>query len=180
MAHTESENTLSDLEQPYEKNEIGIKGIAYFTIGLALLIVITFGLMWILLEWVLEADAKETKSSDNPMMLSDIERLPPEPRLQAAPGFQIRTQTGRINLELKAPQAEYWALRDQWNADLRDGQRDPETGALIAMPIEAAKERFLEMPIKAKTGAEAEQAARDSMKFYSDASSGRVTTLRRR
>ena len=39
-------NTPADFDKGYEENEIGLKGIVYFGIGLFLLIVITFGLMW--------------------------------------------------------------------------------------------------------------------------------------
>ena len=36
----------ADLNKPYEQNEIELKGIMGFGIGLFLLIVVTFGLMW--------------------------------------------------------------------------------------------------------------------------------------
>ena len=179
MGSTKHEKSFVDFEQPYEQNIIGLKGIVYFGIGLFLLIVITFALMWALMN-VLEDDARATKASTNPMLLSDTERLPPEPRLQAAPGFGVETENGRMNLELYAPQAEYWQLRKQWDEILEHGHKDSKTGAVSSLPIDMAKERFLEQAVKARSGPEAEQRALRSRMYPSDASSGRLATEKRR
>ncbi len=66
MGSTKHEKSFVDFDQPYEQNTIGLKGIFYFGIGLFVLIVITFGLMWALLG-VFEEDAKQNKASANPM-----------------------------------------------------------------------------------------------------------------
>lgn len=179
MGSTKHEKSFVDFEQPYEQNVIGLKGIFYFGIGLFLLIVITFGLMWALLN-VFEDDAKESKKSDNPMAMSEKERLPPEPRLQLAPGFQVDGPNGKVNLELKAPQAEYWELQKQWKDVWEHGRKDPRTGAITAMGINEAKEKFLSQQVKAKSGADAESAATTSKLYFSDSSSGRRATEKRR
>ena len=49
MSSKKHEMTPADLDKAYEANEIGLKGIFGFAIGLFLLIVITFGLMYALL-----------------------------------------------------------------------------------------------------------------------------------
>ena len=179
MGSTKHEKSFVDFEQPYEQNIIGLKGIFYFGIGLFLLIVITFGLMWALLN-VFENDAKATKQSDNPMAMNEIERLPPEPRLQAAPGFQVDGPNGKVNLELKAPQAEYLEMHKQWKEIWEHGQKDPHTGVVTSMAIKDAKEKFLSQQVKAKTGPDAEQAAAKSKLYFTDSSSGRRATERRR
>ncbi len=173
------EKSFVDFEQPYEQNLIGLKGIIYFGIGLFVLIVVTFALMWALYG-VLEEDAKNKKASTNPIPLTEKERLPPEPRLQGAPGFGVDSQNGRVNLELRAPQAEYWELEKQWKVQWEEGQKDPKTGTVVTMPIDKAKELVLERNMKAKSGAEAEKAAKEPTMFISDASSGRMASLRRR
>lgn len=179
MAHSKHESSLTDLDQPYEQNVVGIKGIVYFAVGLFMLIVITFGLMYAL--WgVFEQDAIQTKSSDNLLRMSDKERLPPEPRLQLAPGFEIQGPQGSVNLELREPQAEYRELRKIWDEMIKNGGKDPETGALVSMPVDQAIDMFLEQPVKAKTGPDAEKTAVESKLYYTDASSGRVATVRRR
>jgi hypothetical protein len=180
MAHTKHENLLVDLDKPYEGNVIGVKGIAYFTIFLVLLIVVTFGLMWVLLHYVLEEDARINKSSDNPMMMSERDRLPPEPRLQGAPGFGVTGPNGAVNLELREPQAEYRELKKIWDEQVKNGQKDKATGTVIAMPVDAAIEKLIAQPIKAKSGADAEKVAMNSRLYPSDSSSGRNSALKRR
>lgn len=179
MGKTTHEKSFVDFEMPYERNVIGLKGIIYFAIGLVLLIVITFGLMWALLG-VLEDNAVATKSSNNPMMLGQKDRLAPEPRLNGGPGFGVDGPNGRINLELREPQAEYRELRAQWMEIWQNGAVDKATGAVTVMPIEEAKTRFLASNPKARSGPEAEKAAANSQMIISDAGAGRVASLRRR
>lgn len=173
MGQTKHDVTQADLELGYERNDIQVKGIVYFTVGLFFLIVITFGLMWALYG-VLEEDAQKTHASTNPMQLKDKDRLPPEPRLQSAPGFGVDTDTGRVNLELTAPQSEYWELEKHWKELWAKGSKHPETGTVITMPIEEAKAKLLEQNLKSKTGPEAEKFAEESRRYYTDASSGRL------
>ena len=179
MGQTKHEKSFVDFEKPYEQNVIGLKGVFYFGIGLVVLIVITFGLMWAFLK-VLSEDAQKEKGTRPPMMMSEKERLPPEPRIQAAPGFGVESGHGRVNLELREPQAEYRELRKQWEETWKIGQKDPATGVMIAMSIEMAKEKFLAQAVKAKSGTEAENAAKQSLMYFTDASSGRLAAEKRR
>jgi hypothetical protein len=179
MGSTKHEKSFVDFEMPYERNIIGMRGIVYFAIGLFLLIVITFGLMWALLN-VLEDEAKESKKSTNPMAMSEKDRLPPEPRLQLAPGFGIDSPEGRVNLELRNPQAEYREFHKQWLDIWENGHKDPKTGAVTMMPIEEAKAKVLTENLKAKSGEDAEKLATESRMSFSDASAGRVKALKRR
>ena len=173
------EPTIADLNKPYEQNVIGVSGIFKFAIGLFLLIVVTFGLMK-LLNNVLEDQAKISHGSDNPMAQKQIDRLPPEPRLQLAPGFGVDGPNGRVNMELGAPQAEYRELKHEWDEMRERGVVDAKTGAVTAMPIEEAMKTVLGSNVKAKSGEEAEHFANESRKFISDASSGRKATATRR
>jgi hypothetical protein len=173
------ERSFVDYDRTYETNLIGLRGIIYFGIGLFLLIVITFGLMFFL-QNVMEDQAKESKDDTNPMMMTDRERLPPEPRLQVAPGFDVESEQGsRVNLELRAPQSEYWELERQWEKQWADGQTDPKTGTVITLPIEEAKRKLLQE--SAKTNGEQSQNSFDesrSMTSYSSA--GRTASDKRR
>ena len=179
MGSAKHEKSFVDFEKPYEQNIIGLKGIVYFGVGLSLLIVITFGLMWAL-HGVLEEDAKETKTSTNPLVMTDREKLPPEPRLQLAPGFQVDGPGGPVNLELKPPQAEYRELRKQWETVWKEGLKDEKSGTVVAMPLDKAKELLLQKAVKAKSGPEAEKSAQDSRLYVGDANSGRTANVRRR
>lgn len=180
MGSTRHEKSFVDYDKPYEQNLIGMRGIIYFGIGLFLLIVVTFGLMWALMN-VMEDNAVETKDQKSPLALSEQERLPPEPRLQSAPGFGVDASGGRVNLELKAPQAEYRELEKQWESLLKNGQKDEQTNTVIALPIKDAKERFLEESAKTPAAANRGQNPMEEARTYvSYSSSGRTRTDRRR
>ena len=169
--------TPADFDKAYEENEIGLKGIIGFGVGLVLLIVITFGLMWAFLNVVRDYSAETEKAGPgNPMQMTEKEKLPPEPRLQSAPGFGVDSPNGRINLELREPQAEYRELRKQWMELWKNGEKDKNTGMVAVMPISDAKEKFLASGVKAKSGADAEKVLQSSHKFMSDASSGRMAS----
>ena len=180
MGSTKHEKSFVDFEQPYEQNIIGLKGIVYFGVGLLLLIIITFGLMWALLNVFEDQKKEEMTQERNPMAISDRERLPPEPRLQLAPGFGVESTRGRVNMELGPPQAEYRELEKQWKDVLEHGQKDPATGVVTSVPIDIATDRLLQKSVKAKSGPDAQKAAADSMMYYSDASSGRRASEKRR
>lgn len=174
------EKTFIDYDKPYETNLIGLRGVIYFGVGLFILVVITFGLMFflqnIMEEQTLENDAKDR----NPMTMNEQERLPPEPRLQAAPGYGVDSSQGRVNLELKAPQSEYRELRQQWEKNWADGQKDTKTGTVITLPIEEAKKKLLEENVKAATGTDAQKAFDESRSIVSFSSSGRLASDKRR
>ena len=179
MGQTKHEKTFVDFEKPYEQNVIGMRGIIYFGVGLFLLIVVTFGLMWLLLD-VMEDQEAKTKDVKSPLALSEEERLPPEPRIQAAPGFGVDGPNGRINLELKAPQSEYRELEKQWNDLLQNGQKDTKTNTVISLPIEEAKKKLLEENPKTRAGNETQKALDEANTFVSYSSSGQTRTDRRR
>lgn len=179
MSSTKHSQTASDLSKAYEENEIGLKGIFSFGIGLVLLIVITFGLMWAFLN-VLQDYRKENADAKNPMAMSDRERLPPEPRLQAAPGFGVDSEKGWVNLELVEPQAEYKELHKQWIQMWKDGLKDEKTGVVTMMSIDDAKEALLRQSVKARVGADAESVLAASRLSITDSSAGRVAALARR
>lgn len=166
-------DTVVDLNKPYEENDIQLKGILYFGVGLLLLIVITFALMWAF-QRQLEIFAEESAPPANPLALKDKERLPPEPRLQGAPGFGVEGEKGWVNMELGPPQAEWWELKRQWDKLIDEGAKDPKTGAVIAMPMEQAKAAMLQQGVKAKSDESAHQLLKESQQVITEASAGRV------
>lgn len=167
------ERSFVDYDRTYETNLIGLRGIIYFGIGLFLLIVITFGLMYFL-QNVMEDQAVEAKDNTNPMMMTDRERLPPEPRLQAAPGFGVESeQGGRVNLELRAPQSEYWELERQWERQWAEGQKDPKTGTVITLPIDDAKRKLLQESAGAPVSEQSKNSLEESRRLTSYSSAGR-------
>lgn len=176
---TEHEKSFVDYDRTYETNIIGMRGIVYFAVGLFLLIVITFGLM-LVLQNVMEDQASETKDAKSPMMMNERENLPPEPRLQAAPGFGMDSEQGRVNMELKAPQSEYREMERQWEKLWAEGQKDAKTGTVVTLPIDEAKRKFLEENMKTPSGEQSEKSMDESRSIVSYSSAGRTATDKRR
>jgi hypothetical protein len=166
------EKSFVDFDKPYEQNLIGMRGIIIFGVGLFLLIVITFGLMWVL-EDAMEGEALETKGAKEPMAMTELEKLPPEPRLQSAPGFGVNGETGRVNLELREPQAEWREMRKMWLKGWEEGQKDQKTGTIVTLPIDEAKKKFLEQSSQMKTDENTAKLYEESRRQVSFSSSGR-------
>ncbi len=166
----------------YEKDKIELRGIIYFTLGLVFLIGVTFGLM-ALLQRVMENQAVTgEKGQHSPMMMTREENLPPEPRLQLAPGYQVqREDNGKtINLELREPQSEYHELRESWEEVWKNGRKDPQTGTIITLPMEEAKKKVLEgNMIQTRPADQANKAASDVRLMPSYMSAGRMSEIRR-
>ena len=177
---TSHENSFESYDRPYETNVIGLRGVFYFGGFLILLIVLTFGLMYAL-QNVMEQQAIEAKDAKNPMMMNQTERLPPEPRLQAAPGYEVVTENGHTNLELRAPQSEYRALKAQWEKDWAEGHKDAKTGMVISLPLEEAKAKLLEQSAASTINAEQGQKTLDASRMlYSYSNAGRTAIDKRR
>jgi hypothetical protein len=171
------EKSFVDFDKPYEQNIIGLRGIIIFGVGLFLLIVVTFALMWVLeLQMENLAVERDIKDGRNPMALSSKDSLPPEPRIQGAPGFGVNGPNGWINLELREPQAEYRELMKIWEDELKNGQKHTQTGTVITLPINEAKKKFLEQNSAAKTDENAEKLYEESKTIVSGSSSGRTMT----
>ncbi len=174
------EKSFVNYDKPYETNLIGLRGVIYFAVGLIILVITTFGLMYFL-QNVMENQARETKDTRNPMMVSAGERLPPEPRLQAAPGFGVETQKGRVNLELSAPQSEYRVLKSQWEKTWAEGQKDEKTGTVVTLPLEEAEKKLIEQNVDSSVNAEEGRKLVDqSRSIVSYSSAGRTATDKRR
>ena len=136
---------VSHIQNPdvsHEASDVNVGSIIKFVIGLFVLTVVTFVLMKLLFK-VLEDRAARLDPPARPMALTEQERLPPEPRLQAAPGFGVQTSKDkRVVLQLREPKAEYEVLRKIWDGILK-GEADPRTGQ-AGMPIEEAMKRVVE------------------------------------
>lgn len=181
---SEHQEISENLKKAYEEDIINFRGILYFGLGLFLLIVITFGLMWYFQYQFLEVEqAKEDQKNENPMAENagdKQERLKSGMRLQSAPGFGVQDPKGGWkNLELTQPQAEYRELLKQWEDQWKNGEKviDQETKkeTVVSLSIEEAKERFLaDKDIKAKSGIEGEQALQEARSMVSASSAGRT------
>lgn len=168
-------------EVAHEESDVNIKGILQFTVGLLLFFLISLGLMRLMYNFLEKREAqREQKTASGPMALTEKERLPPEPRLQAAPGFGEDLNLGEgKNLELQAPQAEYRILSARWRDALEKGQKDESTGAVIALPIEEAMKKVVEQGLPARPVAAGQKTYEGAMEIPAYSSSGRTMEKRK-
>ena len=110
---------IRNVEVTHEASDISVRGVLMFVVVLSVSIAVVSAGVWLLFRFFNAQEAKQPQPG--PMALkTKEERLPPEPRLQTAPGFAVTLENGqRVNLERGAPQAEYRALRDEWQQQLR-------------------------------------------------------------
>lgn len=130
---------IRNVEVTHEASDISVQGVMTFVIVLSISIIVISVGVWLLFRFFNAQEAKAPQPG--PMALTQGERLPPEPRLQAAPGFAVTLENGqRVNLEKDAPQAEYRALRKEWEAELRGDVKHAQDGLgnPVAMPIDQA------------------------------------------
>ena len=132
---------IRNVEVTHETSDINVRAVLTFAIVLTLsAAIVAFGLRY-LFKFFNQQEARSPKPG--PMALKQDERLPPEPRLQSAPGFQIKLENGQtVNLERSVPQAEYRVLRKQWEENLKTGLKD-QSGQVVGMPIDAAIKKIV-------------------------------------
>jgi len=157
ITETPDTSRIKNIDVTHELSDVYIGGIAQFVVGLFVLIVVSFVLMWAMFR-MLAASPVEGEKPRSPMARSDQERLPPEPRLQSAPGFAEELEKaapkqkegGAENSKQntanapvgKDPLWEIRIVRQQWDDVLKHGPTDAN-GQRYGMPIEQAKQEVL-------------------------------------
>lgn len=134
---------IRNVEVTHETSDINVRGVLVFVVVLTVATAaVTLG-MWLLFRFFNAEEARREPRRGPMALTSKQERLPPKPRLQAAPGFQAELPDGQNQgLELQAPQAEYRVLKDYWDRAL-DGQLKDQSGNQIGVPINQAMEQIV-------------------------------------
>ena len=165
ITETPDVSYIKNVDVNHETSDVNVSGIVKFLAGLSVLTIVTFVLMWGLFR---SLEHKVTEPPRSPMALTEKDRLPPEPRLQGAPGFaeDLEKTTAVKKEELppdhtvgpaisvgaplpKDPLYEIRILRRHWNDVLENGPAD-QSGKRYGMPIEKAKEEILKqgLPVR--------------------------------
>jgi hypothetical protein len=152
VTETPDVSNVRNIDVTHEASDVNIGGILTFVVVLSVMLVaVTAGLILLFNYYNAEELTKESESKPGPMAMKREERLPPEPRPQAAPGFGVKLENGEwVKLENSPPETEYQIVRKQWDQVLRDGRKD-QAGNLIGMPIDQAMKQITSpgaLPIK--------------------------------
>lgn len=131
---------VSDVRNPdvaHEYSDVSVSAIAWFGVGLFILIAVICGLMWLMSKLF---EGREVAAEPRPAsrVTTSEPRLPPEPRLQGVPGHET------------LPQVDMKQLRDSQEAALRSyGWIDQQVGR-VRIPIEQAKKILVERGLAAR------------------------------
>jgi hypothetical protein len=95
---------------------------------------------------------KSQELAASPLARQGAERLPPEPRLQLAPGWEVQTDDGeRHELSYGAktehvpqPWSEYLIVSDEWRRELDDYGWADEKAGTVRVPVEQAMRVYLQ------------------------------------
>src|SRR5262245_18251968 len=149
VTETPDVSYIKNVDVTHEVSDVYVGGVVKFVIALSVLIVASCLLMW----GTFRLFAMQVKESPrSPMALSEKESLPPEPRLEGAPGFaeKLRRPQGTPSAETggrlpppKNPLFEMRVLREKWDDVLKNGPVD-QNGKRYGMPIEQVKKKLIE------------------------------------
>lgn len=157
---------IRNVEVTHETSDVNVRAVLTFGVVLALATIAVAIGMWMLFKYFnIEEQKKDPKPG--PMALRDPkDRLPPEPRLQGARGFELRLENGQtINLEKTEPQREYRELRKQWEQTLKaiaidDAMKKVVSQGLPSKPKKSSlklEDYAITMPTAASSGREREK-----------------------
>lgn len=178
---------IKNIDVTHETSDVSVGSILKFVLGLTIFGVVVFIVMFGLFRFF-NSQEGQNEPQPGPMAMSKTERLPPEPRLQSAPGFGVKTEDGKwVPLENHEPQAEYRVLREQWDRKLncqeaevthhQEGQAAEHPGEAGAepkrpcVPIDEAIQKIVDKKMPSRPAGEVGQ----DIALPTAASSGRVT-----
>lgn len=142
---------ISNPDVTHEESDVAVGPIAKFVFGLFVFGVIVCLLMALLFNFF-ERRAAESERPTSPLARQGAERLPPEPRLQLAPGWSVDLgDNRRVDLavgngrpDLNRPQSERELIFKEWQEELSTyGWADKAAGT-VRMPIDDAMALYLQ------------------------------------
>jgi hypothetical protein len=144
VTETPDGSHIKNPDVTHEASDVNISGILKFVMGLTVFGVVVFVLTWGLFRF-LNAQETEKEPPAGPMAMTERERLPPEPRLQAAKGFGVKLENGEtVDLEKREPEAEYKVLREQWDRRLNCSvEHEAKTPPAPCVTIDKAMDEVL-------------------------------------
>lgn len=181
VTETPDVSHIKNIDVTHETSDVNVPALLKFVVALTIMTALVYVLMLFLFKFLNEQEAQNEPPA-GPMAMSEQERLPPEPRLQAAPGFaaDLAKTVGDSDPETpKDPLWEIHILREQWQRDLNEGPKD-QSGRTLGMPVDAAMQKLV-ADQNAKAGANQTRLTEEG---YGDqlptaASSGRVSVSSR-
>jgi hypothetical protein len=144
---------ITNPDVAHEESDVAVRPLLWFVIGLTIFTIVTCVVVYLMFNYFNDREkSQELKAS--PLARQEKERLPPEPRLQLAPGFGVQTDDGQFHdlsyeavkrgERLPLPQDEYWTVRKEWTQELEEyGWADQQAGT-VRIPISRAMDLYIQ------------------------------------
>jgi hypothetical protein len=166
---------ITNPDVAHEESDVAVRPLLWFVGGLTAFTIIVCIAMWIMFHYFL-AREKSQELTASPLARQGEERLPPEPRLQLAPGFGVTTDDGvRHNLSYEnkpegvpQPQSEYLVVRDEWRRELSEYGWADEKAGTVRVPVDEAMRRYLQQR-QSKQQGQTQQGAQQGQASATDA-----------
>jgi hypothetical protein len=162
---------ITNPDVAHEESDVAVRPLLWFVGGLTFFTIIVCGAVLLMFMYFQHREeAQELKAS--PLARQGAERLPPEPRLQLAPGWNVKTDDGQQHdlsyaaqtEHVPQPWSEYLLVSQEWRGELNDYGWADEKAGTVRIPVEQAMRLYLQrhqpgQPAQAPTPAAATGAA---------------------
>jgi hypothetical protein len=133
----------------YEHTGVDLGPILKFAGGLVILGIVAFTLLWGLLA-IFKRQGVPREAPPRVLARGEQERLPPEPRLQMAPGSTTA---------LRTPDYETKQVEQQWHSDLNSYGWINKNAGVVRIPVDEAAKLLLQRGIPTLKGQRAAASA---------------------
>ena len=126
VTETPDVSHIKNVDVTHETSDVNVPALLKFVLALTVMTALVYVLMLFLFNF-LNTQEEQKEPPAGPMAMSEKERLPPEPRLQSAPGFAEDLSKSRGDSTSENPKDALWeirVLREQWQRDLNEGPKD--------------------------------------------------------
>jgi hypothetical protein len=145
---------ITNPDVAHEESDVAVRPLLWFVGGLTFFTVVVCLAMLLLFKFF-QGREESQELAASPLARQGEERLPPEPRLQLAPGWAVEADGKRQDLSygthsehVPQPWSEWILVNEQWQRELKDyGWADQQAGT-ARIPVERAIDLYLERRAK--------------------------------
>ena len=143
---------ITNPDVAHEESDVAVRPLLWFVGGLTFFTIVVCLAMFLMFKFFLNRELSQELAA-SPLARQGEERLPPEPRLQLAPGWQVTSDDGRRQDlsysthnagHVPQPWSEYLLVNDEWKREAEGyGWADQQAGT-VRVPISEAMRVYLE------------------------------------